>query len=135
MSKKDEIIRVVREYEQGKRGTNETIKMIFEISGHEVDRDYLDNYWRSESLEDFAGFLAIEEIRDWEGIDDSRALVLIREMLSDPTNDPVIFRNSVALERRFNKPEGKIIHLIFEEDMTDPEQLLSEIKKNTTILT
>ncbi|UII30486.1 hypothetical protein LVD17_19530 [Fulvivirga ulvae] len=135
MSKKDEIMRVVREYEQGKKGTNETIKKIFEISGHEVDRDYLDNYWRSEDLESFAGFLAIEEISDWDQIDDSRALSLIREMLNDLNNDPVIYRNSEALERRFNKPEGKITKLIFEQNITDPEALLVELKKNTTILT
>lgn len=135
MNIKDQIIRIVQEYEQGKRGTNETIKMIFEISGREVDRDYLDNYWRSEDLEGFASFLAIEEIADWEQIDDSRALGLIREMLDDLNNDLVIYRNSEALEKRFNKPEGKITNLIFDQNITDPEAVLSELKRNTTILT
>lgn len=135
MSTKDQIIRVVQEYEQGKRGTNETIKMIFDISGHEVDRDYLDNYWRSEDLESFANFLAMEEIADWEQIDDNRALELIKEIFNDLNNDPVIYRNAEALEKRFNKPEGRITGLIFEQNITDPEAVLSELKKNTTILT
>ncbi|MBL6446031.1 hypothetical protein JMN32_06905 [Fulvivirga sp. 29W222] len=135
MSRKDQIICVVREYEQGKRGTNETIKMIYDISGHEVDRDYLDNYWRSEDLDSFAGFLAIEAIIDWKQIDDHRALGLIKEILSDLTDDPVIYRNAEALEKRFGKPEGKIDDLIFGQNITDPEALLLEMKKSTTILT
>lgn len=62
MQKKEQIIQVVKSYENGKLNSDDTLKAILDITGYEIDRDYLDNYWRDEDLNSFAENLLMEEV-------------------------------------------------------------------------
>ena len=73
------------------------------------------------------------EIEDWQTIDDERAKLMLEDILKNITDDTIIDRNSTALEKKFSKPTGRIITWIFHENITDIEEILSLLKKNTSI--
>lgn len=74
-----------------------------------------------------------EPIADWASIDDARAVLLIKEILANITNDNIVDRNSDALEKRYRKPTGFISDLIFYKDPIDEQAILALLKKDTTI--
>ena len=80
------------------------------------------------SLIDFA----LRRIRDFDRITDTEALALISEYLQ--TESPGR-RDSIeaALDRRFGKPTGTICGLVFQRDLSDPKQILEELKRDTRI--
>lgn len=105
---------------------------IRELTGRDVDADWLRNYWRSESIEDFVDRLCTEPIRDYERITDTEALALIAEYLqtqSPGRGDSI----ETALCRRFGKPAGTVSDLIFQRDLSDPSRILEELKRDTRI--
>jgi hypothetical protein len=75
----------------------------------------------------------IESITDWASIDDDRAVLLIKEISANITNDNIVDRNSDALEKRYRKSTGFISDLIFYKDLTDEQVILALLKKDTTI--
>jgi len=103
-----------------------------ELTGRDVDGDWLRNYWRAESLEDFVDRLCAEPIRDYDRITDTDALDLIAEYLQ--TDSPGR-RDSIeeALGRRFGKPTGTVSGLVFLRGLTDRSGILQELKKDTRI--
>ena len=126
------VIAAIRSYESQYYDSQAPTTTIAELCGESVERYALDNYWRSESLETFAARLAIDAIADWTDIDDSRAVSLISEVLSDPCNDPVIDRNCEALSKRYRKTRGQVTDQFFQNNFT-AEQILAELKQDTTI--
>ena len=103
-----------------------------ELTGRDVDGDWLRNYWRAESLEDFVDRLCAEPIRDYDRITDTDALDLIAEYLQ--TDSPGR-RYSIeeALHRRFGKPTGTVSGHVFLRGLTDRSGILQELKKDTRI--
>lgn len=133
MDKKAHIISIVRAYENDELPREATIEKIEAVSGKHLTAYTLDNYWRSEDLEDFAAVLALAEITDWETIDDGRALELIQEILADVTNEPILMRNAEALEKRYRKSSGTVMDYIFQDDISNSTEILSLLTKDTTI--
>jgi hypothetical protein len=105
---------------------------IRELTGREIDGDWLRNYWRSESIEDFVDRVCAEPIRDYDRITDTDALALIAEYLQ--TQSPGR-RDSIeeALDQRFGKPTGTVCDLVHQRDVSDPSAILADLKRDTRV--
>lgn len=77
--------------------------------------------------------LSVNPIKNWQTIDDHTAIILIQEMLDNLENDTILDRNGGALEKRYSKTEGTLSDMIFYQDMTNSQDILKELKKDTTI--
>jgi hypothetical protein len=133
MDKLEELKTVIRDYERGKQNEQLTLEKIKQLTGKDVAGAEIRGYSSYICLDDFCINLLTEPINDWAGIDDERALLLLREILANVTKDNIVHRNSEALEKRYRKSEGFISGLIFYEDITDEQALLALLKKDTTI--
>jgi 16S rRNA G1207 methylase RsmC len=128
----DEVISAIKRFESNDADFEATQKTLEALTGKVVDRDHLENYWRSESVEEFAEVLATPPLDNWQETDDVRAAELIREALLEP-GGAIFLRNGEALEKRFGKSEGFLIDLVFHEDISDPDQILAKMKEDTII--
>ena len=129
---KHHVIAIIESFEQGTVPEAFALARLQEVTGRTVDSDWLRNYWRSESREDFVDRLCAEAIPDCERITDSDALALIAEYLQ--TDSPGR-RDSIeaALDRRYGKPIGTVSDLVFQRDLSVPGRILEELKKDTRI--
>lgn len=134
MNAKEQVIVIVKEYENNNIDRSTAIQKIKTLTGKDISAYEIDNYWRSEDLDNFAAVLAIEEIENWREINDEIAINLIIEILQDPVNDPIISRNTEALEKRYSKSTGTVTGYIFYQDLSDPQEILKLLKNNTTII-
>lgn len=128
----DDVISAIKRFESNDADFETTQKTLETLTGKVVDRDHLENYWRSESLEEFAEELATPPLNDLEEIDDARAIELIRDALEEP-GVAIFLRNGAALEKCFGKSEGFLIDLVFHEDIGDPNLILAKMKEDTVI--
>jgi hypothetical protein len=132
MQKQKELIAIIENWESGKHNITETLNDIFVLTGKQTDEYTLRTYWTTNSLEDLCEIFLTEPINDWEAIDDERAKRLIKEIFDNLGNDGIISRNEEALEKKYKKPSGFVIDLIFQQDL-EIDGILSELKKDTTI--
>ncbi|MCH2032309.1 MAG: hypothetical protein MK202_02220 [Tenacibaculum sp.] len=130
IEKENRMIKLVNDYEDGKISLDKTIEEFNKLSNRKIDSYILDNYWRSEDLENFVSRFAIDEIENWKEIDDSKAIKLIDEIKNNPGNIAVEERNIVALEKRYAKPEGSLQGFVHEEDST---KILDFLKTDNVI--
>ena len=133
MDKKEELKGVVEAYESGKENEQQTLNKIKELTGKDCTGAEIRGYRSYTCLNDFCENLLTEPVADWAAIDDERALLLIREIISNITKDHIIHRNSEALEKRYRKKAGFISDLIFYRHITDEPAILEQLKKDTTI--
>lgn len=133
MDKKEELKAVIEAYERGKENEQQTLEKIKQLTGKDCTGTEIRGYNSYICLDDFCENLLTEPITDWANIDDERALLLLSEILADVTKDNIVHRNSEALEKRYRKSEGFISNLIFYEDITDEQAILTLLKKDTTI--
>ena len=134
MNKKEEIKKIILEFEEGKVTLESTLLSISNISGKNIEAYELKNYWRSENLDSFVEHLTAMPIENWKDIDDQKAISLIQEILDNITEDPILLSNSEALEKRYSKPSGTISDYIFQDDISDANEILVLLKKEDTIL-
>ena len=126
------VIEAIRAFEETEATFEQTRDVIMRLTGKEVARYDLENYWKAESVEDFAKMLSTPDLEDWESIDDERALNLIKEALIDP-GGVIFMRNAEALEKRYRKTTGFLSDLVFHEDGTCPSELLAKLSEDTVI--
>lgn len=131
--KEKKLRQIIDDFENKKLKAQIAIEQIKDLTGELIDIGYLSEYWTSESLDDFVKKIITEPIKDWEEIDDDRAINLINEIKTNMADDSIVDRNSTALERRYTKTTGTIRTKIFLEDITDPHKLLDELKKERRI--
>jgi hypothetical protein len=129
---KPQVTAIIESFENGEIAEAVALARIRELTGREIDGDWLRNYWHSESIEDFVDRVCAEPIRDYERITDADALALIAEYLQ--TQSPGR-RDSIedALDRRFGKPTGTVCGLVHHRDASDPSGILAELKRDTRI--
>ena len=104
----NDIITIVKRFESGEVDFESTQKSLEKLTGKIIDRDHLKNYWRSESLEDFAEILATRPIDNYEKITSETATKLIEEALLEP-GGAIFLRNAEALEKRYQKAEAQVL--------------------------
>lgn len=131
--KKAELTKLIAKFENGQISFDSIKTDINELTGKAVDEHTLKTYWTYTSLNEFCDRLLTKPIKDWEKIDDERALSLIKEMLDNTSNDGILERNGEALEKKYNKITGYVSDLIFHSDMTNENEILINLKKNETI--
>ena len=85
------------------------------------------------ALEDFIDLITIDPIDNWQQLNQQHSINLISEILENIGNEALTTRNSEALEKRYSKPEGTVINLIFHKDLNNPEEIMNELKKETKI--
>ena len=129
LSRSDIVTSLISDYEDGKISLEEALSSINENTNQPIDQNDLNNYWRSESLEDFVAKLTYESIADWKNIDDQKALELIEETKLHWENISVRARNCEALEKRYAKTSGYLISIIDQPK----EDILSTLKKDNAI--
>ena len=129
---KHHVIAIIESFEDGTVPEAAALARLQEVTGQTVDPDWLRNYWRSESREDFVDRLCAEPIPNYERITDADALTLIAEYLQ--TDSPGR-RDSIAaaLDRRYGKPSGTVSDLVFQRDISVPSTILDELKKDSRI--
>jgi len=134
MSDKERKLRqIINDFESGKIKGQIAIEQIHDLTGDLIDIEYLNEYWASEDLDMFVKKLLIEPITNWNEIDDKRAIELINEIKNNITDDSIVERNSTALEKRYGKSTGTVRTKIYYENITDPNKILDELKKETRI--
>lgn len=134
MSKKEELKKVIEHFETGQSDFNTAMLAVKKLTGKEISQYSLEYYWTYTSLSDFCDELLTETIEDWQDIDDSKALLLIKEIFEKITQSGIISRNAEALEKRYNKPEGFVMELIFAASGLENEnEILQQLKKENTI--
>lgn len=129
---KPQVTAIIESFEKAQIEEAVALARIRDITGREIDGNWLRNYWRSESIQDFVDRICAEPIHDVERITDSEALALIAEYLQ--TQSPGR-RDSIetALDRRFGKPTGTISDLVFQRDLSDASSILEELKRDSRI--
>lgn len=134
MNNKEIIKKLILNYENKKSNLEETIFEVNKISYKNVDTNDLVNYWKNTSLDEFIDQILVKPIEDWEKIDYEKSILLIRDILSNLTNDLIFDRNSEALEKRYSKPKGTLSDWIFIEDISDSFKILKKLKENNVII-
>ncbi|WDF59434.1 hypothetical protein PQ462_22330 [Flavobacterium sp. KACC 22758] len=132
MTNLEEIKVIIQKYENKEAEFSDVTAIIKSLTGKDVSQNDLDNYWTYQDLESFCKGLIIESIENWKDIDDSMARNLIREILDNLIDDSIIARNSEALEKRYGKPQGTVVSMIFDEELTE-EEIVIELKNNDII--
>lgn len=135
MSAEDKIqraIRIVKSFESGKLSEMEALSQLKDVTGRTIDSDWLKNYWRAESIDDFVDRLCALPINNWQTITEMEAEKLIVEYLNTPSPGR---RDSIetALERRFRKAKGTLNDLVFQKDFDDLKRILDELRKDASI--
>ena len=128
-----EIRNLIERFEREEIAADFVISEIDRLTGRRLDERVLQNYWRAQSLDDFVFTLCTPEMADWRSMSDADAIVLIREVLDNPSDDAILERNCVALEKRYAKPSGTVSDLVFQDSLNDPEAILARLKVDTTI--
>ena len=126
---KERVTAIIESFEEGSISEATALERIKELTGNKIDSR---NYWSSESIEDFVDRVCAEAIADWERITDTEALALIAEFLQ--TGSPGR-RDSIdaALAKRYGKPIGAVVQLVFRRGLSQPNEVLNELKKDTRI--
>jgi hypothetical protein len=124
---------IIADFESRTLGGQAAIDQIKALTGEVVDIGYLREYGASESLDAFVKKLLAEPINDWKAIDDRRAIEMIDEIKRNVTDDPIIHRNSSALEKRYAKSAGTVVSKIFHENIESSAEILEALKKETRI--
>jgi hypothetical protein len=129
---KPKVTAIIASFEKNEIDEAVALTRIRDLTGREIAGDWLRNYWRSESIEDFVDRLCAEPIRDVQRITDADALGLITEYLQTPSPGR---RGSIetALERRYGKPNGTVCDLVDHRNVSDPSIILAELKRDTRI--
>lgn len=122
---------IIEAFEAEQISVHDAIDQIFSISGKEVDKYLLFNYWQTEDLEDLCKRLALQPIQDWKEIDYKRAKEMIEEVLENIIDDAIIEQNCEALGKRYSKPSGKVLEIITQDDL-NIDQMVDKLKENTT---
>ena len=127
---KQDVKRVVRLFEAGRMSEADALRRIKELSGREIEGDWLRDYWQADSMDEFVNRICATPIDDWEQIDDAQALVLIGEFLNTEDRGR---QDSIqeALSRRYGKAEGTLRDLVHQNDLCDPVEVLAVLKKDT----
>ena len=63
---KSNVTAIIESFEKGAITEAVALEKLRDITGRDVDGDWLRNYWRSESTEDFVDRLCAEPIRNYE---------------------------------------------------------------------
>lgn len=129
----EELKKIILQFEKGKETIDNTLRLIYKITGKNIEPYSIENYWRSEGLDNFVKRLVAQPLEDWQNIDDKMAVVLIKEIFDNLGNDALLDINTNALEKRYSKPTGTIIDYIFHQSLSDPNEILRLLKKNTVI--
>jgi hypothetical protein len=133
MDRKEELKGIIKAYESGKENEQLTLDKIKQLTGKDCTGVEIRGYRSYTCLDDFCENLLTEPIADWAGIDDERALTLIKEILAGVTKNNIFIRNSEALEKRYRKKTGFISDLIFWKDVIDKQEILKLLKNDSTI--
>ena len=134
MSKFEEVKNLIISFENNDQSLEVVLQSINKLIDKNVTEYELTNYWRSDNLENFVNTLVAESIKDWQDIDDDRALQLINEILSNVSDDAILSVNGEALEKRYAKSSGTLCDWVFQDDISDPNEILRLLKENTTLL-
>ncbi len=127
------IKQTIIDYEENKINIDNSLIIINKISSLKVQKSDLTNYWKHSSLDDFVNTLLVSPIENWESIDDKKALILIKEILNNFSNDAIILKNSEALEKKFKKPSGYVSDCVFIENISDPDKILKKLKEQDVL--
>ncbi|MDH5381212.1 MAG: hypothetical protein OEW75_10185 [Cyclobacteriaceae bacterium] len=133
IEKENRIRQIIMDYEDNKISADSTLTELNKLSTKSIDNEWLSSYWNSIGLDTFVKILSTDDIDDWKTIDKARAIALIVEILDNITDDAIIERNSVALEKRYSKPTGTVISWVFSESNNDPNKLYDRLNTNTTL--
>lgn len=133
MDKNTKLKATIELYERGQLGLKELLSSVTEISGKVISQSELENYWTYTTLDDFCETVLVEEITDWQNIDDTTALSLIKQIIDNSTNEGIRNRNENALEKRYRKSTGFLTGLIFNLDSQNEFYILQQLKKDTII--
>jgi len=106
---------------------------INKLSFKDITKIDLVSYSGYTTLHNFINSLIVVSIKNWNEIDDHKAIYLIDEILCNLNNDVVIDKNSEALEKRYKKPTGTITDWIFYQEITEKMELLKKLKTNDII--
>jgi len=128
----NEVKTIIEDLERGAMPEGIALSELRRITGRDIDPDWLRNYWRSESLDEFVDRLCAPPITDWQKLDDEAALLLISEMMA--TNSPGR-RDSIddALSKRYGKPHGYLMDLVCYKNLSSLKMIMQELKKDTKI--
>jgi hypothetical protein len=129
----ERIKKIILDYENNLIPTEAALESINSFSNMDVDREWLDSYWNSMSLDEFVRLITISPIDNWKELTDVDSLKLIAEIFDNITDNAIVQRNMTALEKRYSKPEGTISNWIFYKDINNPVEVLNQLKVNTTI--
>ncbi|WP_440879778.1 hypothetical protein [Tenacibaculum sp. C7A-26P2] len=129
--KEFEIIKkLMKEFEDSDLTIKELQTKIQKITNKKIDEYVLNNYWRSETLDNFINKLISNKNFDFsKKLEDSEALLLIEEIMNNVHDDIIIEKNSRILEYNYSKPSGLISDLIFEEDINNCNIILEKLKE------
>jgi len=133
MSNFEKVKKLILQLEKGQETMDNTLVSISKIVGKNIDPYVITNYWRSENLDNFVKRLVAPSIDNWQDINDARAIVLIKEILENLGDDAILSENADALEKRYSKPTGTITDYIFYQNISEANEMLKLLKKNTVI--
>lgn len=94
-----------------------------------TDVDEICSYYGSLTRDEFLEVHLIPDPYQHKNLTDDEMLWLIEQIIENLDNDALLTYYSEILESNTSATEGTLTNLIFHEDITEPAEILNEIKK------
>jgi hypothetical protein len=131
MDKKETLKSIIQLFENGQANLPTTLNSVSQLTGREIDEHEILSYSTYTSLDNFCEALLTTPITNWREISESS---LIKEILDNKSNYAILFRNSEALAKKYNKTTGQVTALIYPLLFSDEWTILQQLNDGADIL-
>ncbi len=131
MDKKETLKSIIQLFENGQANLPTTMNSVNQLTGREIDEHEILSYSSYTSLDGFCEALLTAPITNWREISESS---LIKEILDNKSNYAILFRNSEALAKKYNKTPGQVTALIYPLLFSDEWTILQQLNDGADIL-
>lgn len=123
---------IIEHFEAGRIAEGEALGLLEALTGRAVEAGWLREYWRSESIDDLIDRLCAGPISNWQTLTDDDVEALIAEFIAGvrPGRHDQI---EDALAKRFRKSRGTLIDLVDQKGLSEPKEILRELKKDAVV--
>lgn len=132
------LLTLVGEYEDSAEEAKSALLLkINDIASSEVDKDFIDNYWASMSIEEFCEIHAIirEDIDHVSSVEIDKFIDTLIDKKNTPLEFPYfLFKYELAIEFFYKKNSGTVSNIFMRDESQSKEYVLNELKNSDVII-
>ncbi len=122
--------------EDNEDSKNNIFQKINEVSTSKIERSFLDSYWKSMSIEEFSQIYATIKVdvkQNTEKEIHNFLQIIISNIESDNYPEYSLNKYSDAIEYFYKQSTGTLVDLIYQDGISEFDELLAELKKPNVI--